>query len=108
VFASRCGDETFGAHHDAWYGAVVQIAGVKDWQIGTGLLDPAGTPARHVRTQAGDILLIPKYLAHIVTTPADPGYSVHLAFAICRDTPDRLRAARDLAPSPGKRREAAS
>ena len=98
VFASRYGDETFGAHRDTWYGAVVQVSGAKDWQIGEALLDPAGTPPQHVRTRAGDILLIPKNLAHIVTTPPAPGHSVHLAFAICRDTPDQLRDAQGLPP----------
>ena len=33
---------------------------------------------------------MPKYLPHIVTTPPSPGHSVHLAFAICRDRPNRV------------------
>ena len=90
VSTSRNGDQTFGAHRDTWYGAVVQIDGAKDWQIGDGLL--AGTPAqvRKIITRAGDVLLMPKYLPHIVTTPPSPGHSVHLAFAICRDRPNRV------------------
>jgi len=87
IYWSRHGDETFGRHRDTWYGAVVQAAGVKDWLTGEGLPGGTGTPARQVTTQAGDILLLPKYLPHVVTTPADPGHSVHLAFAIDRDEP---------------------
>jgi hypothetical protein len=59
IFASSCGDETFGRHRDAWYGAVVQVAGAKDWLLGECLLDGGGIPARAVTTRAGDILLIP-------------------------------------------------
>ena len=85
IYHSRYGDETSGAHRDTWYGAVVQVSGVKDWLTGEGLPGGAGTPAQRVSTRAGDILLIPKYLPHAVSTPADPGHSVHLAFAIDRD-----------------------
>jgi hypothetical protein len=85
VYESAPGDETFGPHRDGWFGAVVQVAGAKDWQIGEGLLDAAAPPAMDVTVRAGDILLVPKSLPHLVTTPADPGWSVHLAFAIDRD-----------------------
>jgi hypothetical protein len=78
IFASRHGDETFGAHQDAWYGAIIQIDGAKTWQIGH----------RELTTRAGDILLLPKYLPHAVTTPAQPGHSLPLAFALDRDPPD--------------------
>jgi hypothetical protein len=88
VFTSRYGDETFGAHRDTWYGVVVQMDGAKDWLIGEGLLGGSG-PVQPVRTQAGDILLIPKALPHVVSTPADPGHSIHLAFAVDRDKPPR-------------------
>jgi hypothetical protein len=87
VYESGHGDESFGAHRDAWFGAVVQVAGVKDWQIGEGLLGAAGPPAAAVTMTAGDVLLMPKSLPHLVTTPADPGWSVHLAFALDRDPP---------------------
>ena len=33
-YESRYGDETSGRHRDAWYGAVVQIAGAKNWLLG--------------------------------------------------------------------------
>lgn len=78
VFASQAGDESLGLHHDSWYGAVVQVSGAKSWAIGN-------PPAWQVTTTPGDILLIPKYLHHAVTTPADPGHSVHLAFSLDRD-----------------------
>jgi hypothetical protein len=51
----------------------VQIAGAKDWLLGECLLGGTGVPARAVTTGAGDILLLPKNLPHLVTTPADPG-----------------------------------
>jgi ribosomal protein L16 Arg81 hydroxylase len=87
IFCSRHGDETFGAHGDAWYGAIVQGSGAKDWRIGAALLDGSAGPVCKLTTQAGDILLIPKLLPHVVSTPATPGHSVHLAFAIDRDSP---------------------
>jgi hypothetical protein len=34
---------------------------------------------------AGDVLVLPKNLPHLVTTSPDPGRSVHLVFAIDRD-----------------------
>jgi Cupin superfamily protein len=86
VYESAHGDESFGAHGDGWFAAVVQVAGAKDWRIGQGLLDGGG-PGVKVTLAAGDILLLPKSLPHLVTTPADPGWSVHLAFAIDRDPP---------------------
>jgi Cupin superfamily protein len=86
IFRSQHGDETFGAHGDAWYGAVAQVAGAKHWLIGEALLDGSGTPVPDLTTTAGDILLIPKLLPHLVSTPASPGHSVHLAFAIDRDS----------------------
>jgi hypothetical protein len=86
VYESAHGDETFGAHRDAWFGAVIQVAGAKHWQIGPGLLDAASPPAQVTMT-AGDILLVPRSLPHLVSTPADPGWSVHLAFALDRDPP---------------------
>ena len=88
VYESAHGDETFGAHGDAWFGAVVQVAGTKEWQIGEEPLD-AGASGVKVTVAAGDVLLVPKSLPHVVTTPADPGWSVHLAFAIDRDAPSR-------------------
>jgi hypothetical protein len=84
VYESGHGDETLEAHRDAWFGLIVQVAGVKDWQIGEGLLE-AGRPVIPVRMTAGDVLLLPKNLPHLVTTPADPGRSAHLVFAIDRD-----------------------
>jgi hypothetical protein len=81
VFSSRPGDENLGPHFDSWYGAVVQVSGVKRWLI--------GEDRRTVVMAAGDILLVPKYLLHEVSTPPDPGYSVHLVFEIDRDPPAR-------------------
>jgi hypothetical protein len=96
VYESRHGDQTFRAHRDTWFGAVIQVSGAKDWQIGEGLLDAAGPPPTAVTMAAGDVLLIPKSLPHLVTTPADPGWSVHLAFALDRDPPP----VRNALPSP--------
>jgi len=85
VFASRYGDESLGGHWDAWYGAIVQMRGAKVWEIGESLLRDTGQATQEVTTRAGDILLLPKGMPHAVQTPADPGHSVHLAFAIDRD-----------------------
>lgn len=85
IFASKTGDESLGAHWDAWYGAIVQMDGAKTWTIGHRLLSNADQPAQEVTTRAGDILLLPKGLPHAVRTASDPGHSVHLTFAIDRD-----------------------
>lgn len=84
VFESRHGDHSLGVHWDAWYGAIVQMSGAKTWRIGESLLNGAEPPPSEVTTTAGDILLLPHGLPHAVTTPALPGHSVHLAFAIHR------------------------
>ena len=89
VFTSATADEGLGPHWDSWYGAIVQLSGAKQWTISQ------PPPAQHsgedaqVTTRAGDILLIPKYLPHAVTTPRDPGHSAHLAFTIDRDPAPR-------------------
>jgi hypothetical protein len=85
IFASRSQDESLRAHWDTWYGAIVQIDGAKIWEIGDSLLNGSNQAARQTITRAGDILLLPKGLPHAVSTPTDPGHSVHLAFAIDRD-----------------------
>jgi len=41
-----------------------------------------------VTMAAGDVLLVPKSLPHLVSTPVDPGRSVHLVFAFNRELPD--------------------
>lgn len=86
IFESRHGDRSIAAHQDTWYGAIVQLRGRKVWRIGHALLEETSPqPIREVITRAGDILLIPKMLPHAVDTPDDPGYSVHLTYAIDRD-----------------------
>ena len=85
AFASRYGDDRLPGHWDAWYGAIIQIRGAKDWTIGRGVLDPAAPPPERASTQAGDILLLPRGMPHAVTTPPSPGHSLHLNFALHRD-----------------------
>ncbi|MBV9853118.1 MAG: hypothetical protein JOY82_01150 [Streptosporangiaceae bacterium] len=85
VFENKHGDETFGAHQDTWFGAVIMFAGAKEWTLGEGLPGETEPAPRKVTTYTGDVLLIPKNLPHSVRTPEDPGFSVHLAFAIDRD-----------------------
>jgi hypothetical protein len=78
VYHSAHGDEELGAHTDTWTGVVIQTSGAKTWQAGH-------HPASTITVTAGDILIIPKYLPHTVTTPPRPGHSTHLVFAINRD-----------------------
>lgn len=92
IFVSRHGDETFMKHRDAWFNAAVQVSGMKRWQIGEALFGSAHQEAREITMNAGDILLVPKYVPHVVHTPERPGHSVHLAFAIDREPPDIVRA----------------
>jgi hypothetical protein len=84
VYESVHGDQGLGAHRDTWLGVIVQVSGAKEWQAGEGLPGLPGG-AHQVTMRAGDVLVLPKNLPHLVTTPADPGRSVHLAFAIGRD-----------------------
>jgi hypothetical protein len=86
VFEARHGDESLGAHWDTWYGAIVQMSGAMVWQLGRGLLDDGGQPTQEITITAGDILLLPKGLPLAVRTPPEPGHSVHLTFAIDRDS----------------------
>jgi hypothetical protein len=93
AYASNSTDATIGAHRDAWDGAIIQLVGSKTWQLGPGLLHP-GHAIEHVTTNPGDILILPDGLPHAVTTPLDPGHSLHLVFAIRRRAP----TAQDLTP----------
>jgi hypothetical protein len=85
VVEAHYGDESVGARWDTWYGAVVQMSGATVWQIGESLRGEAA-PAQEITTTAGDILLLPEGLPHAVLTPPEPGHSVHLTFAIDRDS----------------------
>lgn len=77
VYQSISGDETIGLHEDRWYGANVQMSGTKRWTLGGEHEVLLATP--------GSILLLPNGLLHNVSTPTEPGHSVHMTFAICRD-----------------------
>jgi hypothetical protein len=76
--------------------SAVLAPGVSPAELDT-LGNAAGLP-RELTTRAGDILLISKYAPHLVSTPADPGHSVHLAFAVNRDVPGDLPRRREGTP----------
>jgi len=84
VYQSAAGDQELGTHQDAWTSAIVQADGAKTWETGHALIRP-GDAGRQVTITAGDILIVPRNLPHLVTTPPDPGRSTHLVFAINRD-----------------------
>ncbi|MGA5703059.1 hypothetical protein [Peterkaempfera bronchialis] len=79
MYESHAADSSIGAHHDGWYGAIVQMRGAKHWTIWS----DADSDPREVLTQAGDVLLLPKGVTHAVDTP---DYSVHLVFAITEES----------------------
>jgi Cupin superfamily protein len=79
IFQSVSGDTSLGSHYDAWFGAIVQVDGAKRWEL--------GDPATAVTTRPGDVLLLPKGLLHAVSTPPDPGRSLHMLFTIHREVP---------------------
>ena len=83
VYQSRHGDEELDAHRDMWLGVIVQVSGAKLWETGEGLLGRGSR--RLVLLMPGDVLVVPKNCLHLVTTPDDPGSSVHLVFAVNRD-----------------------
>lgn len=106
VFESLWGDEGLGAHSDHWYGVIVQIHGCKVWHIGEALFDDPPSPVEVITTWPGDILLIPKRLPHAVETPARPGHSLHLSFAIDRDDGSPEQAVPPSSTGAGHRRPA--
>jgi hypothetical protein len=85
VYKSVFGVQELGAHQDMWLGVMIQVSGAKDWQAGEGLLSAGNGDVHRVSMTAGDVLVVPKGLPHDVVTPARPGHSTHLGFAILRD-----------------------
>jgi hypothetical protein len=85
VYESAHGDQELGCHRDHWLGVAVQAAGAKDWQAGGGLDGIPGGGVQRVAMRPGDVLVVPRGLPHLVTTPAVPGRSVHLALSLYRD-----------------------
>jgi hypothetical protein len=83
LYESVPGAANLGRHRDMWYGAIVQLEGAKAWEIGPGVLDPLEL-VTSVQVRAGDVLLVPERLPHVVSTPKEPGHSRHLQFALCR------------------------
>ena len=78
VYDSRATDRPSDPHIDAWYSAIIQIDGAKQWIL--------GPDRQQVTTLPGDILCIPEGLAHAVGTPDDPGHSRHLVFDLAIHT----------------------
>ena len=85
VYQSASGDQELGTHRDTWTGAIVQADGAKTWRAGESLAGAGNGDAEEVTITAGDILVIPRNLPHHVTTPPDPGRSLHLVFAVNRE-----------------------
>ncbi|MEV0278569.1 cupin domain-containing protein [Streptomyces sp. NPDC050610] len=94
MYESHADDHALGKHDDEWDGVIVQMRGAKRWQV----WPRADSDPHEVLTRAGDVLLLPRGMPHDVSTPGDPGGSVHLTFAI---TDEPLTANRPaLAASP--------
>lgn len=89
VYESVAGDAAFTVHRDAWFGVIVQIAGMKRWCLGEGAPGSGSLSGSggiwELTLTVGDVLLLPKGLPHLVTTPDVPGHSIHLVMAIDRD-----------------------
>lgn len=78
AYESQAGDRNLGAHDDAWLGVVVQMRGAKAWRVWpTRASDPV-----EVVMRSGDVLIVPKGMTHEVSTPPNPGHSLHLLFAL--------------------------
>lgn len=95
AYESAHGDEGIGLHRDMSLNVIVQVDGAKCWEAGGGLPGGAGGEVRQVIMLPGDVLVVPKKLPHLVTTPASPGWSVHLGFAVGRDLAGPGAEARD-------------
>ncbi|MFG3287234.1 JmjC domain-containing protein [Streptomyces sp. NPDC048179] len=86
LYQSYADDRTLGAHLDDWLGVIVQMRGAKRWWIWQSP-SPQSSPDEIVM-RAGDVLLLPKHMKHEVDTPADPGHSLHLVFAVMDESLD--------------------
>lgn len=95
AYESAHGDQEIGLHQDMALNVILQVDGAKCWEAGDGLLGTAGGEVRQVIMLPGDVLVVPKRLPHLVTTPASPGRSVHLGFAVDRDLTGPGAEARD-------------
>ena len=80
MYESNYGDKAIIPHVDAWYGAIVQMRGTKEWT----LWKHKSTESQCTITRQGDVLLLPPSVVHAVGTPR---YSVHLVFAIMGGEP---------------------
>ncbi|MFD9190390.1 JmjC domain-containing protein [Streptomyces phaeochromogenes] len=78
AYESCTGDSNLGAHFDQWLGVIVQMRGAKQWR----LWPAEGCLSDTLVTEAGDVLVLPERVTHAVSTPARPGHSVHLVFAV--------------------------
>ena len=78
AYESAAGDLNLGAHRDVWTGVVVQISGAKRWLIWPAARDSP----EEIRMEAGDVMVLPHGMKHEVSTPEDPGHSMHLVFAV--------------------------
>ena len=85
VYESVSGVQELGVHQDMWLGVMIQVSGAKDWQAGAGLPGAGNGGVHRVTMTPGDVLVVPKGMPHQVVTPASPGHSAHLGFAIFRD-----------------------
>ncbi|MFJ4806026.1 JmjC domain-containing protein [Streptomyces murinus] len=77
IYQSSTEDSTLGPHYDTWVGVVVQMRGAKEWLIWQG-----DGEAEEVVMRVGDVMVVPRGMRHDVRTPADPGDSAHLVFAV--------------------------
>jgi hypothetical protein len=79
MYESRAGDAKFDEHRDDWYGVIIQIKGAKQWRV------PAGRQAgpSELTLRAGDALLLPRGVAHAISTPEE---SLHVNFAVLTAT----------------------
>ncbi|SFY48717.1 JmjC domain-containing protein [Streptomyces sp. F-1] len=78
IYQSRREDSTLGPHHDTWDGVVVQMSGTKRWL----LWQEGNDEATEITMRAGDLLIVPRGMRHDVSTPAEPGHSIHLVLAV--------------------------
>ncbi|MET7573383.1 cupin domain-containing protein [Streptomyces sp. NPDC005492] len=78
AYESHAGDLNLGPHDDLWTGLIVQISGAKRWLVWP---NPQAAPEEFVM-RTGDVMVLPRRMKHDVSTPENPGYSLHLVFAI--------------------------
>lgn len=77
VYESGEKDSGLGEHLDTWFQLLVHLRGSKQWK-----LHHRAGGSEQLLMNRGDALIMQPYVEHEVSTPAEPGFSTHLAIGV--------------------------